>query len=169
MLLSPASTLARSKLHRLALDLGRSAILPVLIACSGSESDGLPEAVAPDIAGNYNFILEGTTGCDGEQGWLNDWAPGALVVEGAASGLSFDFGNEMVFVGSIDAGYSLQFGDRVDFGGASLAVFSGGAASHDGERWTLSGLLEATVDDDGVESNDCTIEGPYEALELVAP
>ncbi len=138
-------------------------LLLVLGACS--TSDMALWGDAPDITGRYNVILEGTAGCEGEQDLLDIWAPGALTVQGDEPGsLSFDFGGDIVLVGSIADTYTYQFGGYVEVEGWGLGTGSTGVAYAEGGGYVLEGSLSADADDGGIKT--CTISGPYVATQV---
>lgn len=147
--------------------------LPLLVACSGggkSDDSGIVGA-APDMAGHYNVILGGTTGCDGEETWLTGWADGPLAVTGTSNELTFDFGEGMSFIGSVSNAWQFGFSGDVIWNEAALSVYGSGAVTSEtddngDEQLTLDGSVEAEVDDDEFETNNCTIDGLFEAFEL---
>jgi len=125
----------------------------------------------PDVSGPYQVIVGGTTGCEGESGWINDWATGPLTISGTGGALSFDFGTGTVFDGSIDSLGRYQFSGTIDFNNAVLDVSNEGSFAldpdYDGERWLMDGDFSVVVDDDEFTTNNCTITGPVKATELV--
>ncbi len=149
-------------------------LLPLLVACSGGDGDkddsgfvGTP----PDMASHYNVILGGTSGCGGEETWITDWAEGPLNVTGTASALTFDFGDEMSFTGSVSGSWQWGFSGDVIWNEAELEVYGAGTVSMEtndagGEQLLIEGSVEAEVDDDEFETNNCTIEGLFQAYEL---
>lgn len=147
------------------------ALLPFGLACGDKDDPGLPQAEPPDVTGNYQVTIGGTTGCEGASGWINDWATGPLRITGEPSALSFDFGEEMIFSGSVDTLGRYRFEGELIYQGAQLIVSNEGSfeqdPEYDGERWLISGMFEVEVDDDEFTSNNCTITGPMQAVELV--
>lgn len=147
--------------------------LLVLSGCKGGVDTEGPSG--PDIRGRYNVIVAGTNGCLTDEGesraaLITTWANGALAIEGDAGGaLTYDFGNGTIFQGSADEDSSFQASGLVsEVDGWDLdASLLGSAASADG-RWVLSGDFSVRADDDGVESNDCTIEGPFQAFQVAS-
>ncbi|MCK6506178.1 hypothetical protein L6R53_22840 [Myxococcota bacterium] len=143
------------------------------LACGDKDDtgSGLPVAEAPEVAGNYQVTIGGTTGCEGEASWINDWATGPLIVEGTGGSLTFDFGDDYVFSGSIDSLGRYQFEGVITFQEAELEVKNEGQfeldPDFDGERYLVDGDFEVTVDDDEFEKNNCTITGPMQAVQLV--
>jgi len=143
----------------------------LLLSCGGNDTGGLPAATPPDVSGPYQVIVGGTTGCEGESGWINDWATGPLTISGTGGALSFDFGTGTVFDGSIDSLGRYQFSGTIDFNNAVLDVSNEGSFAldpdYDGERWLMDGDFSVVVDDDEFTTNNCTITGPVKATELV--
>ncbi|NOY26197.1 MAG: hypothetical protein GXP62_10030 [Oligoflexia bacterium] len=144
-----------------------------LAACgdNGSGGGGLPVGEPPDVAGDYQVTLGGTTGCEGASGWINDWATGPLGIDGTNGSLTFDFYDGMVFDGSVDSLGRYQFTGTVTYNKAQLDVSNEGQfeidPDFDGERWLLTGDFSVVVDDDEFTGNNCTITGPVQAIELV--
>ena len=149
------------------------AALVLFSACKGGDDTEAP--TGPDIRGRYNVIVAGTNGCLTEEGesramLITTWANGALAIDGDRGGaLTYDFGNGTVFQGSADDDSSFQAGGGVtEVDGWTLDAFLlGSAASADG-RWVLTGDFSVRADDDGVASNDCTIEGPFQAFQVAS-
>lgn len=158
---------------------GRVSLLGLLLgACNGDgkESDDPLTGAPPEIAGHYNVIISAATGCgeDGEA-WFQEWAEGPLLVEGTEGDLSFDFGDDYVFLGSVSYSMAFSFGGDIVYNDAELEVYSSGTVSSEtysttdggtGYRWMLDGDFEIIVDDDEFETNNCTVEGPYQATQL---
>ena len=144
-----------------------------LVACGDKDDtgSGLPISGPPDVAGSYQVTIGGTTGCEGEASWINDWATGPLRVEGTEGVLTFDFLDDHVFEGSIDSLGRYQFTGVITFNEAQLDVQNEGQfeldPDFDGERWLVDGDFEIEVDDDEFKTNNCTITGPMQAIELV--
>lgn len=149
-------------------------LLPLLAACSdggGKSDDSGVVGEAPDMTGHYNVILGGTSGCDGEETWITGWADGPLSVTGDTSTLTFDFGEGMSFVGSVSNAWQFGFSGDVIWNEAALSVYGTGSVSletadNGDDQLLLEGSVEAEVDDDEFESNNCTIDGLFEAYEL---
>jgi hypothetical protein len=148
-------------------------VLPLLAACSGTSDVDTDTDVfdAPDITGRYDVQVTGTNGCIDDSGESNaslilDWAPGPMVVSGTPDSLVFDFLDEVVMNGSVDRTFQVNFGGTVTVDAFTVSAFGAGAAAEEGAQWTISGKITGTADDDGVESNDCTIEAPYSATRL---
>lgn len=147
------------------------ALLP-LLACAGEDKDNSDfVGEPPDMAARYNVLIGGTSGCEGEETWLTGWAVGPLAVEGDASELSFDFGDDMSFLGSVSASWQFGFSGEVTFNEAKLDVYGYGTVSNEvndngAEQLVLDGGLEAEVDDDEFTTNNCTITGTFQAFEL---
>ena len=146
--------------------------LPLALACGDKDDGGdPPQADPPDVTGTYQATIGGTTGCENDPSWINDWATGPLRITGTADALEFDFGEEMIFSGSIDTFGRYRFEGEVIFNAAVLDVVNEGSIAldpdYDGERWLLEGMFEVEVDDDEFDTNNCTITGPVQAVELV--
>lgn len=147
--------------------------LVLFSGCSGGDDTDGP--TGPDIRGRYNVIVAGTNGCLTDEGesraaLITTWANGALAIDGARGGaLTYDFGNGTVFTGSADEDSSFQAAGLVgEVDGWDLDVFSVGSAAAADGRWVLTGEFNVTADDDGLATNNCTIEGPFQAFQ-VAP
>lgn len=143
----------------------------LMLACSAGPGDtGMPPAEPLDVAGRYNAMGVGVTGCDGVPSWeayVEPWMAGPLEVSGTGQDLSFDFGDEMVFLGGVDASGSTSFSGDTAWSDATLVVeFLGSFSDVDGQ-WVLEGVLSSEVDDDEVISNNCTLDVSLEAHELV--
>ena len=149
-------------------------LLPLVAACSGgggkTDDTGIVGA-PPDMALHYNVILGGTSGCDGEETWITGWADGPLSVTGDSSELTFDFGDGMSFTGSVTNAWQFGFSGDVIYNEAALSVYGSGSAAMEtadngDDQMVLDGSIEAEVDDDEFESNNCTIDGVFKAYEL---
>lgn len=151
-----------------------SVLLVFATACNGGDKDsGGLQGDPPDVAGRYNIILGGTSGCSGESSWIQDWAEGPLAIDGDPSTLTFDFGDEMSFLGSVSAAYSFGFSGDVIWGEAELSVYGSGVFDTETEddgsvKWVMDGDLEVEVDDDEFETNNCTIDGAFHGYELIS-
>ena len=151
------------------------AVLVLAAACNGGDSkdSGGASGAAPDVTGRYNVILGGTTGCSGEESWIQDWAEGPLAIDGDASTLTFDFGQDMSFLGSVSASYAFGFSGEVVWAEAKLDVYGSGTFETETEddgstKWLINGGIEAEVDDDEFETNNCIIDGAFQAYELIS-
>lgn len=147
-------------------------VLPLLVACGGDKGDsGDDGGLAPDIAGRFNMVVLGVVGCESDPSWIDDWARGRLDISGSGSSLTWDFGDDLVFPGGIESDGEIRFSGSFDWQGASLSVSAAGQAEvaptdpGDGSQMLLTGDITAVVQQDGQE--DCTIDGPFEATELV--
>jgi len=150
-----------------------AACLVAVAGCGDKSGDGggLPVGTPPDVAGSYQVTIGGTTGCEGESSWINDWATGPLSIGGADGVLTFDFLDEAIFDGSVDSLGRYQFTGTYVFNGAVLDVSNEGQfevdPDFDGDRWLMTGDFSVEVDDDEFTTNNCTITGPVQAVELV--
>lgn len=152
-------------------------VLLMLGACGGDKDDsGLLVGAPPEVAGHYNVIVSAATGC-GEDGevWIQGWAEGPLNVEGTNGDLTFDFGDDYVFVGSVLSSQSYSFGGQIEYDAAVLEVYSTGTFTSESYtntedstsyRWVMEGDFSIEVDDDEFETNNCTVEGPYQGTQL---
>ncbi len=143
-----------------------------LTACGGKDSGGDDAGgTPPDLAGKYNVVVLGVVGCESDPIWIDEWARGPLEVSGAASALVFDFGDDAVFSGDVDGNWNVRFSGGFDWQGATLSITGSGLAQiaesdpGDGSQLAIKGDISAFVEQDGVEG--CTVEGPFEATELV--
>ncbi len=135
----------------------------LLSACGGKGEDsgaGLPPA---DLAGEYNVTVLGTAGCEGRSDLLDAWARGPLRVEGEGDNLVWDFGAEVQFPGEVDADGRFRFGGDWSQGADSGTLSASGILGFEGTLRVLAGDLSLTL----AEEPPCTIEGPFEAVELV--
>ncbi len=154
--------------------LAPSVLLLPALACNGGDGgkdDSGFVGTPPDMASHYNVILGGTSGCEGEESWIADWAEGPLNVSGSSGELTFDFGDGMSFLGSVSAAWQWGFSGDVIWNEATLEVYGSGSVSNEtsdagGAQLVIEGSIEAEVDDDEFETNNCTIEGVFEAYEL---
>jgi hypothetical protein len=134
-----------------------------LAACGGKgedSGDGLPPA---DLAGEYNVTVIGTAGCEGRSDLLDAWARGPLRVSGEGSNLSWDFGADVLFAGEVDADGRFRFGGDWSQGADTGTLSASGILGFEGTLRVLEGDLSLTL----AEEPPCTIEGPFEAVELV--
>lgn len=148
------------------------ASIGLAVGCGGDKGDSAAATGSvPDIVGRYNTIVLGVAGCEGDPVWIDDWARGRLDVTGAGDSPTFDFGDDAVFAGSLEADGGFRFAGAMDFNGASLSLSGTGVAGvaptdpGDGSQARLTGDITVVVSQEGLE--DCTIEGPFEATELV--
>ena len=148
------------------------AIVALGLACGGDKGDSSePEGNPPDVAGRYNVAVLGVAGCENEPAWLDGWARGPLDIAGAGSNLTFDFGEDVVFAGRIEGDGSFRFAGPVSASGADLSVTGTGTAGiastdpGDGSQSALFGEISVVVSVPNEPT--CTIEGPFEATELV--
>lgn len=135
------------------------------VGCSGKDEDSGAGVPPPDPSGEYNSVVIGTVGCEGEPGWLNDWAAGPLVVRASGHALELDFGGGDVLTGELKTDSTFRVTADLSKRGASLAVTGTGEFTEGAERWQLAGDLSAVVDDGADQT--CTVEGPFEAAELI--
>lgn len=146
---------------------GFALALTGLLACDGaSDVDTDDPFVAPDIAGTYNLIVEGTNGCDNNTAVFYDWANGSLVITGAADSLTWDFLDGVSLSGDVDDTYGFEFGGVVEQAPWSIEAYGSGTVHSDADRWVLEGVYEVTADDNGIESDDCTQLGVFTATQL---
>jgi hypothetical protein len=150
------------------LGIAAFAVLGLVGGCAGSSDvDSDTDAfAAPDITGRYDLQVQGTNGCNETPSLITDWAPGPLVVSGTAASLTFDFLDDVVMTGSVDATFAVQFGGTVSDPPWTIGVFASASVTDEDAKWVMSGTFEGTADDDGVASNDCTIEAPFTATRL---
>lgn len=155
----------------------------LLLGC-GAKGDDSAEggvvATVPDVSGRYNTQIAAATGCEGEAYWLENWVPGPLRISEAEGSLSFDFGGEMVFAGIVDENKNFSFAGEVTFETseqfdtgtealtARLEVNGLGSFTKRDGCWELDGDLTVLVDqdDDGLDFNDCTLEGPLKSTQI---
>jgi len=147
-------------------------VLAVASACGGDKGDSADDAgEGPDITGRYNVDIVGVAGCENDPAWIDTWARGRLDISGSSNSLTFDFGDDAVFGGSIAADGGFRFSGTFEANGAALSVSGDGLAGvaptdpGDGSQSLLDGGLSVRVSQDGLE--DCTIDGPFIATELV--
>lgn len=147
-------------------------LLAGVVACGGNKGDSADDGgPVPDITGRYNVDVVGIAGCENDPAWVDTWARGRLDVSGAGADLVFDFGDDAVFDGTIEAGGDYRFSGTFDTNGATLVVSATGVAGlaetdpGDGSQSQLSGAFSIQVSQDGLE--DCTVDAPFEATELV--
>ena len=137
-------------------------------ACGGGNDDsGGNSGNLPDISGDYQVMVNWVTGCDGDPGIVEDWAQGPLSIEGSPSNLSFDFGDDMDFSGTVSASGSVWFSGVVTNDSATLDLGFSGTADQTDDQWVVLGELEIVVEDDEFTSNNCSVTSEIEAFELV--
>jgi hypothetical protein len=140
-------------------------LLPLcLLACDGGGDTGGASTPPPEVAGAYNVIISGTTGCDGDETWVTGWAEGPLVITGTDGVLSFDFGDPMIFSGGVSASGQYSFSGSATYNEAALEVSNVGSFSLADN--TMSGEFEVVVDDDEFSTNNCTVTAPMTAAFL---
>ena len=150
-----------------------SLLVFALAACGGKDSGGDGDAggTPPDLTGKYNVVVLGVVGCESDPVWIDGWARGPLEISGSANALSFDFGDDAVFSGDVDGNWNVRFAGYLDWQGASLSITGTGLAqiadsdAGDGSQLAIKGDISALVEQEGVEG--CSVEGPFEATELV--
>lgn len=141
----------------------RRALLSTLLLLAACDGDEGPVGV--DISGRYNLQVTGIGGCD-EDATLVAWMEGPLEVRGADSAFVFDFGEPFVVDGGTTEGGRFSFGGSVQSGEVEYAVFGSGDVEGSAGSFTLAGQGGAQVDDDGDPSNDCTIQAPFQAVQI---
>lgn len=139
-----------------------------LLACNGEDDTG--GGTPPDVTGHYNVILEGVTGCDSDPAWIEDWCAGPLVITGDPGSLSFDFGEDVVFPGSVTAARGYSFSGPLVHNGADLDVVNvGGFSMGKSDNWEMEGDFDVEVSTDPKFTGDnCTITGPMHAT-MISP
>ncbi len=137
----------------------------LFLACNGDDDTG--GGTPPDVTGHYNVILEGVTGCESDPTWL-DWCEGPLVISGEPDSLSFDFGEEVIFPGTVTSARGYSFSGSLVVDGADVSVVNaGGFSVGKNDLWEMEGDFEAIVSTDPeFKSDDCTIDGPMHAMML---
>lgn len=158
-------------------------VLVLLLGCGGSAEESTSDEVVssiPDVTGRYNTQIAAATGCEGESYWLENWVPGPLTIEESDGGLLFDFGGEMAFSGIVDENKNFSFAGEVTFEteeefdtgsaqlSAALEVTGLGSFAKRGSCWEMDGDITVVVDEnsDGLEFNDCTLEGPVQSTQI---
>ena len=160
-----------------------------LIGCGGSSDDGDDETVALgagedngpiDVTGSYNAQIAAATGCDQESFWLEDWSKGPMKISGSNDALNFDFLEGMEFSGAVDNDWNYSFDGEVTFtiqidgdtGATSrtarIEVQNSGVFTRNGNCWEMDGafILLVDEDNDGLDFNNCTLEGPIRATQI---
>ncbi|MGB0641411.1 MAG: hypothetical protein ACPGTU_18905 [Myxococcota bacterium] len=155
----------------------------LLAGCGGDKGDSggaADVATPPNVEGRYNVQMSAATGCELESYWLEEWVPGPLSIDGEPSSLTFNFGNGMEFGGAVDSNKNYSFSGEAEISltlnedtGSSevmarLEVLHDGSFEKRGDCWEMDGNFEVRVDEnnDGLESNDCTITSPIKATQL---
>ena len=106
--------------------------------------------------------------------------PGPLTISETDGELSFDFMGDMAFSGAVDENKNFSFGGEVifettgsfDTGSvdlmARLEVQGLGTFTKRDGCWEMDSDLTVLVDqnNDGLEFNDCTLEGPVKATQI---
>lgn len=151
--------------------LGAGIALLAALGCTDKGDDSGAALEPPDITGHYQSFVTEVTGCGGEKDDWMDWATGPLSVDGDASLLTFDFGDDLSFTGSVNSGYQFAFSGLITYEDATLDLYGSGsvtsqASASGGAQWVLDGGYSAEFDDDEFETNNCTLEGRFEATQL---
>jgi hypothetical protein len=142
-----------------------------LVGCAGSSDvDDTDPFAAPDVAGRYNVILEGTNGCMDDQGssrseLIESWASGPMTITGSGGSLDFDFEEDVVLGGGVSDDYGFSFAGTSTYEAYALDISGLGVVYSEDDRWVLEGDFEVLVSD-GVSANDCTITGPFKAFQV---
>jgi len=118
------------------------------IAAADVQQDD-PFVAAPDVTGTFNVTLDALSGCEGTE--LLAWARGALVVDGAADALTFDFGDGAVLTGTVDQSYFVELGGTFATAAGATSVLGDGVAATSPAGWRLDGTLRATPPDGSCE------------------
>jgi hypothetical protein len=141
------------------------ALLPLacVLACSGDGDTGA-STPPPEVAGSYNVLIDGSTGCDGDETWVTGWALGPLIITGTGGVLSFDFGDPMIFSGGVDSNGSYSFSGSATYNEAVLEVSNIGSFSL--VDFEMAGDFTVVVDDDEFTTNNCTITAPMRGFYL---
>lgn len=134
--------------------------------CSGKSEDSGAVGELPDPTGSYNVVVLGTAGCEGEQSWVADWAPGPLKVEAGGASVGLNFGEDAVLEGELDSDGVLRSAGAWTLRGAALDVSVDGTFRQSDAGWQLEGDISVVVDDGGAET--CTVDAPFIADELQA-
>ena len=161
---------------------------------SGGDADTVDEGdPLTNVAGKYNFIPGAATGCtigadseaESENFWVTGWLDGLMKVDGSPDALTFVFpsGGEagFEFQGGMldDKSFNLYgsviFEDVVDRQGleavevmADLSLTGVGDGEVSDGCWKLTGMITVIVDEDDndLDSDDCTLEVPFQASQL---
>ncbi len=139
----------------------------LFLACNGKDDTSI-EGDPPDVTGHYNVILEGVTGCDADPSWIEDWCSGPLTISGEPNSLSFDFQDDMVFLGAVAVSRGYSFAGDAVFNKADLDIVNAGSfTAVDDATWSMEGTFEVVVSTDpDFESDDCTMTGPMHATQI---
>lgn len=133
----------------------------LLIAGCGEPRDDSGSGALPDIAGGYQFFVDGVSSsnlCEEENHYVTDWLHGTLTVAGEnPDDMTFTFSDGISFPGGVDGSWSYWFGGDASWQSAYLDVSHHGTFGSDGDRRTFSGDFEVTVDDDEFTTNNCII------------
>ena len=135
-----------------------------LFGC-GDSGENWPTEDPPDVAGRYNAVPGGTTGCDGDPTWITGWAEGPLEIAGDPEALSFEF-TGMVFYGSANGDRSYDFGGTGAWGANELSVYNEGVFVLENDRWVMDGDFDVIVYDPEFSTEDCTMTGPVKAYQI---
>lgn len=142
-------------------------LIALLAACDADQSSETGWNAAPLITGGYQAFLEGATGCGGSYEVVTDWAEGPLSIRGdGPRTLTYDFGQDMAFAGSVDESWSYQFGGSGTWMGYNLSIHQAGVFTEEDERFVMTGDFSVIVDEDGNASNDCTITARMSARQI---
>lgn len=140
-------------------------LIVLLIACNENQEDS--ELDAPNINGAYQVLFEGASGCEGDYHFLRDWGEGPLSISGDnPDKTTFKFLHEMEFTGRVEPDFTWSFTGLASWDSADLDIYGGGSVFGSEGNWELKGALEARVDEDGIESNDCQIDATIKATQL---
>lgn len=121
----------------------------------------------PNVTGTYNLFVTGATGCDGGYDVVTDWAVGYMGVEGEdPSNLIFRFRDELAFDGWVDEHWSYQFGGFVLWNDIEESVYNAGAFEMTDEGMEMSGQFDVVVNDDDIDTNDCTVTARIEGTRI---
>ena len=163
----------------------RVLFLMLLVSCNPKAGDsgsgsGVISSGPVDVTGRYNVQIAAATGCEGEAFWLEDWVPGPLTIGDTDGSLTFDFMGGMAFAGIVDENKNFSLGGEVTFETtesfdtgteelmARLEVQGLGSFTKRDGCWEMDGDLTVLVDqnNDGLDFNDCTLEGPIKATQI---
>jgi hypothetical protein len=165
--------------------MNRFFVLMLLVSCTSKGGDSgngshVNGSGPVDVTGRYNVQIAAATGCEGEAFWLEDWVPGPLTISNTDDSLTFDFMGGLAFSGVVDENKNFSMGGEVTFETtesfdtgaedlmARLEVQGLGSFTKRDGCWEMDGDLTVLVDqnNDGLEFNDCTLEGPVKATQI---
>lgn len=138
----------------------------LLTGCGDKADDSA--APPPDVTGRYQVQITTISGCDNDATLVQPWAQGPLEVSGSGGSLSFDFGDDAVFSGTVSADGTYGFRGDLTWAGAEHRVVQEGMFSEEDGTWTAEGLFRNTVSVDEFDTNDCTLEATMVAT-WIAP